>query len=91
VIRLSEAPAKFVVKKAYTHNVVLFPVLTEAALKQADAEADLTLSIAAYTTREVLNMPATGFSNTSQGLWTRASTTPLPRKLPSKSPGVPRD
>jgi hypothetical protein len=54
VIRPSEAPARLVVKKPYTHNVVLFPILTEAALKQADAEAALTLRIAALTSREIL-------------------------------------
>jgi hypothetical protein len=54
VIRPSEASARLVVKRAYTHKVVLFPILTEAALKQADAEAALTLRIAAHTSREVL-------------------------------------
>jgi hypothetical protein len=42
------------VKKAQTNNVVLFPVLTEAALKQAGVEAALTLRIMADTSQEVL-------------------------------------
>jgi hypothetical protein len=42
------------VKKAYSNNILAFPVLTEAALKQHDIEAALTLRITADTSQEVL-------------------------------------
>jgi hypothetical protein len=46
--------ARFAAKKSYTHKVVPFPVLTEAALKRSDMEAVLTLRMAADTSQEVL-------------------------------------
>jgi hypothetical protein len=56
------------VKNAQTNNVLLFPVLTVAALKQADLEAALTLRIMADTSQEVLKY-ASDRIITSQGLW----------------------
>jgi hypothetical protein len=47
-------PPPDIVENACTNNVLLFPVLTEAALKQYDTEAALTLRIAAGTSQEIL-------------------------------------
>jgi hypothetical protein len=41
-------------QQASTNNVLLFPALTEAALKQYNMEAALTLRIAANTSQEIL-------------------------------------